>query len=68
MSKKARQNLPDKDTHPMLYSMAKKSGRCSGPLKRGIYGTLVTPKIHRSQVSNKNKARATQGLAPLEES
>ena len=68
MSKKARINLPDKEKYPKLYDMAKKSGRSSGTLKKGIYGTMVTPKMHRAQVSKKNKARAKQGLAPLEES
>ena len=68
MSKKARINVPDKEKYPKLYDMAKKSGRSSGPLKKGIYGTMVTPKMYRAQVNKKNKARAKQGLAPLEES
>ena len=68
MSKKARTNLPDKEKHPKIYAVSKKSGRSSGTLKKGIYGTMVTPKMHRAQVSKKNKARAKQGLAPLEES
>ena len=67
MSKKARLNLPDKDKHPKIYAVSKKSGRSSGPLKKGIYGTMVTPKMYRAQVSHKNKARAKQGLPPIEE-
>lgn len=67
MSKKARINLPDKEKHPRLYTIAKKSGRSSGPLVKGIYGTMVTPKMNRAQVANKNKARKKQGLAPLGE-
>jgi len=65
MSKKAKINLPDKDKHPSLYVIAKKSGRSSGSLLKGIYGTMVTPKMNRSQIANKNKARKKQGLAPL---
>lgn len=67
MSKKARINLPDKDKHPQLFAISKKSGRSSGPLVKGIYGTMVTPKMNRSQIANKNKARKRQGLAPLGE-
>ena len=67
MSKKARLNLPDKEKHPQLYSIAKKTGRSSGALVKGIYGTMVTPKMNRSQIANKNKARKKQGLAPLGE-
>jgi hypothetical protein len=67
MSKKARTNLPDKDKYPRLYAIAKKSGRSSGALVKGIYGTMVTPKMNRSQIANKNKARKKQGLAPLGE-
>tara|TARA_Y100000385_G_C12508614_1_gene390283 strand:- start:38 stop:259 length:222 start_codon:yes stop_codon:yes gene_type:complete len=67
MSKKARINLPDKDKHPKIYDVSKKSGRSSGALVKGIYGTMVTPKMNRSQVANKNKARKRQGLAPLGE-
>ena len=67
MSKKARTNLPDKEKHPQLYAIAKKSGRSSGALVKGIYGTMVTPKMNRSQIANKNKARRKQGLAPLGE-
>ena len=36
MSKKARTNLPDKEKHPQLYAIAKKSGRSYSPLKQGI--------------------------------
>ena len=68
MSKKARLNLPDKDKHPKIYAVSKKSGRSSGPLKKGIYGTMVTPKMYRSQINKRNKARALHGLPPLEES
>jgi hypothetical protein len=67
MSKKARINLPDKDKHPKIYAVSKKSGRSSGALVKGIYGTMVTPKMNRSQITNKNKARRKQGLAPLGE-
>ena len=67
MSKKARINLPDKDKHPRLFAISKKSGRSSGALVKGIYGTMVTPKMNRSQIANKNKARRKQGLAPLGE-
>jgi hypothetical protein len=67
MSKKARINLPDKDKHPKIYAVSKKSGRSSGALVKGIYGTMVTPKMNRSQITNKNKARKKQGLAPLGE-
>ena len=70
MSKTAKpeSKLPNKEKAPHLYSIVKKSGRCSGALKKGIYGTMVTPKMYRAQVNKKNKARAKQGLAPLEES
>jgi len=67
MSKKARTNLPDKEKHPQLYKISKKTGRSSGALVKGIYGTMVTPKMNRSQIANKNKARKRQGLAPLGE-
>ena len=67
MSKKAKLNLPDKEKHPRLYAIAKKSGRSSGPLRMGLYGVMVTPKMYRSQLSHKNKARAKQGLPPIEE-
>jgi hypothetical protein len=67
MSKKARINLPNKDKHPSIYKVAKKTGRTSGALVKGIYGTMVTPKINKAQIANKNKARAKQGLAPLGE-
>jgi hypothetical protein len=67
MSKKARLNLPDKEKHPQLYSIAKKTGRSSGALKKGIYGTMVTPKVYNAQVRNKNRARAKHGLPPIEE-
>ena len=67
MSKKAKINLPDKDKHPRLYAIAKKSGRSSGPLRKGIYGTMVTPKMHKAQVSKQNQARAKHGLPPIEE-
>ena len=68
MSKKARLNLPDKDKYPKIYELAKKTGRSSGSLKKGIYGTMVTPKMYRAQVNKRNKARALHGLPPLEES
>jgi len=70
MSKKARpeRKLPNKEKHPQLYAIAKKSGRSTHVLKRGIFGTMVTEKVYRAQVANKNKARAKQGLAPIEES
>ena len=67
MSKKARLNLPDKEKHPKIYAVSKKSGRSSGPLKKGIYGTMVTPKMYRAQVNKQNQARAKHGLPPLEE-
>ena len=67
MSKKARINLPDKDKHPKIYAVSKKSGRSSGALVKGIHGTMVTPKMNRSQIANKNKARKKQGLSPLGE-
>ena len=67
MSKKARLNIPDKSKYPKLHDIAKKTGRSSGALVRGIYGTMVTPKMNRAQIANKNKARAKQGLAPLGE-
>ena len=69
MSKKARHEsrMTDKQKYPKLYDVSKKSGRSSGPLKKGIYGTMVTPKVYSAQVRNKNKARAKQGLPPIEE-
>jgi hypothetical protein len=33
----------------------------------GLYGVMVTPKMYRSQVSHKNRARAKGGLPPIEE-
>ena len=59
--------MTDKQKYPKLYNVSKKSGRSSGPLKKGIYGTMVTPKVYSAQVRNKNKARAKQGLPPIEE-
>ena len=69
MSKKARHEtrMTSKEKHPHLYKVSKKTGRSSGPLVKGIYGTMVTPKMNRSQIANKNKARKKQGLAPLGE-
>jgi|TARA_B110000495_G_scaffold60420_1_gene51332 hypothetical protein len=68
MSKKARLNLPDKEKHARMYSVAKKVGRSSGPLRMGLTGVMVTPKIYKAQLLHRNKAREKQGLAPLEES
>tara|TARA_A100001037_G_scaffold160116_1_gene144304 strand:- start:31940 stop:32152 length:213 start_codon:yes stop_codon:yes gene_type:complete len=70
MSKKGKpeERLPSKETQAKLYTIAKKSGRSSGPLRKGIYGTMVTPKMYRAQVKNKNRSRARHGLPPLEES
>ena len=59
--------MTNKEKHPQLYKLSKKTGRSSGPLVKGIYGTMVTPKMNRSQIANKNKARKKQGLAPLGE-
>lgn len=69
MSKKGKteQQLPPKEKYPKIYAVIKKTGRSSGPLLKGIYGTMVTPKMNRSQIANKNKARKKQGLAPLGE-
>ena len=69
MSKKGKSEnqLPSKEKHPKLYAVVKKTGRSSGPLKKGIYGTMVTPKVYSAQVRNKNRARAKQGLPPIEE-
>tara|TARA_B100002019_G_scaffold279874_1_gene282216 strand:+ start:602 stop:817 length:216 start_codon:yes stop_codon:yes gene_type:complete len=69
MSKKARHEsrTTDKVKHPHLYKVSKKTGRSSGPLKKSIYGTMVTPKVYNAQVRNKNRARAKQGLPPIEE-
>jgi hypothetical protein len=69
MSKKARHEsrMTSKEKHPHLYKVSKKSGRSSGPLKKGIYGTMVTPKTYNAQVRNKNRARAKHGLPPIEE-
>ena len=49
MAKKARIN-PTKQ--PSLAKIAKKSGRCSGPLVDGLYGTKVTPKVLKAQEAN----------------
>ncbi len=69
MSKKSRHDsrMTDKQKYPKLYAVSKKTGRSSGPLKKGIYGTMVTPKVYSAQVRNKNRARAKQGLPPIEE-
>jgi hypothetical protein len=67
MSKKARLNLPDKEKHARMYSVAKKVGRSSGPLRMGLTGVMVTPKMYKSQLSHRNQAREKQGLAPIEE-
>jgi len=69
MSKKARPDsrITNKTKHPSIYRLAKKVGRSSGPLKKGIYGTMVTPKMYNAQVRNKNKERAKHGLPPIEE-
>jgi hypothetical protein len=70
MSKKARPShkCPDKEKHPQLYAIAKKSGRSNHVLKLGIFGTMVTEKVYRAQINNKNKAREKQGLGPIEQS
>lgn len=49
MAKKARIN-PTKQ--PSLAKIAKKTGRCSGPLVDGLYGTKVTPKVLKAQELN----------------
>ena len=69
MSKKARPDsrMTSKEKHPHLYKVSKKTGRSSGALVKGIYGTMVTPKVYSAQVRNKNRARAKQGLPPIEE-
>ena len=69
MSKRGKpeEKLPSKENQAKLYAVAKKSGRSSGALMKGIYGTMVTPKMNRSQIANKNKARKKHGLAPLGE-
>jgi hypothetical protein len=69
MSKKAKQEsrITNKEKYPKIYAVSKKSGRSSGPLKKGIYGTMVTPKVYNAQVRNKNRARAKHGLPPIEE-
>ena len=69
MSKKARPDsrMTNKEKHPQLYKLSKKTGRSSGALVKGIYGTMVTPKVYNAQVRNKNKARAKHGLPPIEE-
>ena len=54
MSKRARwRGIPDKDKHEALYVMAKKTGRSSGPLVEGVNGVMVTPKVHRAQLSKR---------------
>jgi hypothetical protein len=67
MSKKARPDsrMTDKSKYPKLYAVSKKSGRSSGALVKGIFGTMVTPKMHAAQLRNKNKERAKHGLPPL---
>ena len=69
MSKKSKPDhkLPNKEKHPQKYVMAKKSGRSTHVLKKGIFGTMVTEKMYRAQVSNKNRARAKAGLPAIEE-
>ena len=66
MSKKARHEsrTTDKEnTH--IYIRCQKTDEVQ-TLKR-IYGTMVTPKVYNAQVRNKNRARAKQGLPPIEE-
>ena len=57
MSKKARQYIPDPKTQSVAFRIAKKYGRGSQkPLRKSIYGTMVTDKMYKAQVNNRNKA------------
>ena len=54
LSKRAKwKGVSDKDKHPALHKMCKKSGRSSGPLVPGINGVMVTPKVYKSQQRRK---------------
>lgn len=52
MSKKARINPT---IQPSLAKIAKRTGRCSGPLVDGLYGQKVTPKVLKAQEANKER-------------
>ena len=63
MGKRARRNLPDPKTHAGHYKFSKKSGHGQQkPLRKSIYGTMVTDKMYRAQVNNRNKAFEKAGL------
>ena len=68
MGKRARQNLPDPKPQSGAYRLAKKSGHgTQKPLRKSIYGTMVTEKMYRAQINNRNKALEKAGLPIPEE-
>ena len=68
MGKRARRNLPDPKTQAGAYRYAKKSGHgTQKPLKKSIYGTMVTEKMYNAQLNNRNKALEKAGLPIPEE-
>ena len=52
MAKKARINPT---LQPSLAKISKRTGRCSGALVDGLYGTKVTPKVLKAQENNLKK-------------
>ena len=63
MGKRARVNLPDPKTQAGLYKISKKSGHGQQkPLRKSIYGTMVTEKMYKAQINNRNKRLEKAGL------
>lgn len=63
MGKRARVNLPDPKKQAGLYKISKKSGHGQQkPLRKSIYGTMVTEKMYRAQINNRNKRLEKAGL------
>ena len=63
MGKRARVNLPDPKTQAGAYKIAKKSGHgTQKPLRKSIYGTMVTDKMYKAQINNRNKRLEKSGL------
>ena len=68
VGKRARVNLPDPKTQSGLYMISKKSGHGQQkPLRKSIYGTMVTEKMYKAQINNRNKRLEKSGLPIPEE-
>ena len=63
MGKRARINLPDPKTQSGRYKISKKSRHGQQkPLRKSIYGTMVTDKMYRAQINNRNERLEKAGL------